>query len=192
MYMKFALSWLALVWHSKAKSAKKEEERRQNEKKEVKRMKRRQKQIRQIKMTLKHETVKLRPRYWTNAAGRTFRWLKKVIKRKRIYWFGTFPWNKWHEKRESERDRHGVEERKKCRETVQWSESLWYTTYRMCNWICIELKELKKTVFFHFLFCQQLKVAYFFFVIGNNANEQRKYPLWAILAPDFCQEYVKI
>lgn len=28
--------------------------------------------------------------------------------------------------------------------------------------------------------------------IENNANELPKYPLWAILAPDFCQEYDKI
>lgn len=57
--------------------------------------KNRQKEIRQIKMTLKHETVKLRPRYWINAVARSFfAFTSEVIKRKRIYWFGTFPWNK--------------------------------------------------------------------------------------------------
>lgn len=150
----WSLHWVGwrLFGIQKRKAPQKTRRTKTNWRKKLKRMKRRQKQIRQIKMTLKHETVKLRPRYWTNAAARTFRWLKKVIKRKRIYWFGTFPWNKWHEQRESDWDRHGVAAEEKCRETVQWSESLWYTTYRMCNWICIECTSWKKTAFF-FTFC---------------------------------------
>lgn len=76
--------------------------------------------------------------YMTNFMLRFFSpdW-KKVIKRKRIYWFGTFPWNKWHKMSAYTQKQTHVERKTK---RVEWKDSsslkrisLWYTAYRMCT-----------------------------------------------------------
>lgn len=95
--MSWLADWLFSVWHSNVCVC----VRRQKQKD----LTNKAKEIRQIKMTLKHETVKLRPRYWTAMqlhAGFSFYFplwifvdLRKVMKWKRIYWFGTFPWIKY-------------------------------------------------------------------------------------------------
>lgn len=128
-----------------------------------------------------------------------FAFTSEVIKRKRIYWFGTFPWNKC-EKQFSQNLAH--------KNANQFNEANFYdirliacamVLHSVSGFFGVFCSLSSKLLLYCYsreifrgrtlFLCISLFHSHF---IENNANELPKYPLWAILAPDFCQEYDKI